>query len=33
MCDNRYHSKCQVVSKALYVASQEAVSEEKEQSG
>ncbi len=33
MCDNRYHSKCQGVSKALHAALQEAVSDEEEQSG
>ena len=35
MCDNWYHSKCQGVSKALYIyaALQEAVSDEEEQSG
>ena len=33
MCNNWYHSKWQEVSKALYVASQEVVSEEEEQSG
>ena len=33
MCDNWYHSKWQGVSKALYIALQEVVSEEEEQSG
>ena len=33
MCDNWYHSKCQGVSKALYGALQEEVSDEEEQSG
>ena len=33
MCENWYHCKCQGVSKALYAALQEAVSEEEEESG